>query len=165
MKAAVLNATGECFAIEEIEIDSPKVREVLVQYCGHCKACLDGRTYQCLQPEETLRAPDQAQRLTRDGKPVTDLFGTAAFAEYALVHENQLARVPKELPFPQASLLGCGCVTGAGAAINTAGMRAGKTVAIPGVGGVGLNVISGVRGSEISKALNGPRQKQWPWAA
>ena len=65
----------------------------------------------------------RAQRLTRDGKPVTDVFGTAAFAEYALVHESQLARVPKELPFPQASLLGCGCVTGAGAAINTAGVR------------------------------------------
>ncbi|MEL7683145.1 hypothetical protein AAG594_02320 [Citromicrobium bathyomarinum] len=96
---------------------------------------------------------------------MTDVFGTAAFAEYALVHESQLARVPKELPFPQASLLGCGCVAGAGAAINTAGMRGGKTVAILGVGGVGLNVISGVRGSEIRKARNGPRQKQWPWAA
>lgn len=117
----------------------------LVQYCGHCEACLGGRTYQCLHPEETLRDPTDGQRLTRNGVPVTQAFGTAAFAEYALVHENQLAKVPAELPFPQASILGCGCVTGAGAAINTAGVKPGDTVVVIGVGGVGLNVISGAR--------------------
>src|SRR3546814_7835963 len=70
---------------------------------------------------------------------------TSAFAEYSLVHENQLAKIPEELPFPQASILGCGCVTGAGAAINTAAVKPGDTVAVIGVGGVGLNVISGAR--------------------
>jgi S-(hydroxymethyl)glutathione dehydrogenase/alcohol dehydrogenase len=201
MKAAVLNKIAETFEVEDIEIDKPKGREVLVevkasglchsdlhmaendfgvplpavfghelagivkeigpdvrefrvgdhvvgsliQYCGHCEACLDGRTYQCAHPEETLRAPEDGQRLTRDGVPLTPVFGTAAFAEYALVHENQLAKVPDELPFPQASILGCGCVTGAGAAINTADVKPGDTVAVIGVGGVGLNVISGAR--------------------
>ena len=201
MKAAVLNALNGTFDIENIDIDVPKGREVLVevkasglchsdlhmaqndfgvplpavlghelagivkqvgpdvrefqvgdhvvgsliQYCGHCEACLDGRTYQCAHPEETLRATADGQRLTRAGQPVTAVFGTAAFAELALVHENQLARVPEALPFPQASILGCGCVTGAGAAINTADVKPGDTVAVLGVGGVGLNVISGAR--------------------
>ena len=201
MKAAVLNEIGGKFEIQEVEIDLPKHREVLIavkasglchsdlhmsqsdfgvtlpavfghelagvveavgpdvrefnvgdhvvasliQYCGHCKACLDGRTYQCARPGETLRAEEEGQRLTRDGKPVTPVFGTAAFAEYSLVHENQLVKVPDALPFAQACILGCGCVTGAGAAINTAAVKPGDTVAVLGVGGVGLNVISGAR--------------------
>ncbi|CAM3592865.1 Alcohol dehydrogenase class-3 [Pseudomonas reidholzensis] len=201
MKAAVLNQDNGKFEIEEVDIDIPKRREVLVavkasglchsdlhmsaggygvalpavfghelagvveaigpdvrefqvgdhvvaslvQYCGHCKACLDGRTYQCARPEETHRAEAEGPRLSRNGQPLTAVFGTSAFAEYSLVHENQLAKVPKELPFAQACVLGCGCVTGAGAAINTANVKPGDTVAIIGVGGVGLNVISGAR--------------------
>lgn len=117
----------------------------LVQFCGHCDACLGGRTYQCRHPGETLRAPGEAPRLDKDGKPVTQVFGTAGFAEQALVHENQLAKVPKEIPFAQACILGCGTVTGAGAAINTAGIKPGDSVVVIGVGGVGLNVISGAR--------------------
>jgi S-(hydroxymethyl)glutathione dehydrogenase/alcohol dehydrogenase len=125
----------------------------LIQYCGHCEACLDGRTYQCEHPDETMRPSEEGQRLTRDGKPVTPVFGTSAFAEYSLVHENQLAKVPDELPFAQASILGCGCVTGAGAAINTADVKPGDTVAIIGVGGVGLNVISGARLAGASRII------------
>lgn len=125
----------------------------LIQYCGHCEACLDGRTYQCANPNETLRNADDEQRLTRDGKPVTAVFGTSAFAEFSLVHENQLAKVPDEIPFPQASVLGCGCVTGAGAAINTANVKPGDTVAVIGVGGVGLNVVSGARLAGASRII------------
>lgn len=115
----------------------------LIQFCGHCHPCRDGRTYQCNHPEETLRRSDEAYRLTRDGQPMQQVFGTGGFAEMALVHENQLVAVPKELPFPQAALLACGTVTGAGAVLNTAGLRPGETVAVIGIGGVGLNVISG----------------------
>jgi S-(hydroxymethyl)glutathione dehydrogenase/alcohol dehydrogenase len=125
----------------------------LIQYCGHCEACLDGRTYQCANPNETLRKAEDGQRLTRDGKPVTAVFGTSGFAELSLVHENQLAKVPDEIPFPQASILGCGCVTGAGAAINTANVRPGDTVAVIGVGGVGLNVVSGARLAGASRII------------
>jgi S-(hydroxymethyl)glutathione dehydrogenase/alcohol dehydrogenase len=201
MKAAVINATGEKFEIQDIEISSPVGREVLVQvkasglchsdlhlamhnygvplpavfghelagvvleigsdvrefavgdhvvacliqYCGHCESCLAGRTYQCKNPNETLRDPALGHRLTRGGQPVTPGFGTAAFAERALVHENQLAKVPEALPFPQACLLGCGTVTGAGAVINTAEVRPGDSVAVIGVGGVGLNAISAAK--------------------
>jgi S-(hydroxymethyl)glutathione dehydrogenase / alcohol dehydrogenase len=201
MKSAVLNRIGEQFVVEDITIDAPKGREVLVavkaaglchsdlhlsesdfgiplpavlghelagivkqigpdvrefavgdhvvgtlvQFCGHCLQCLGGHTWRCDIPEETLRAVDEKSRLTRNEKSVTQVFGTAAFAELALVHENQLAKISSEVPFAQASLLGCGTITGAGAAINTARVRAGDTVAVIGVGGVGLNVISGAR--------------------
>ena len=140
----------------------PEVREFsvgdhvvgsLIQNCGHCRSCIGGRTFQCDNPEESLRGPDEGQRLSRDGVPLTPVFGTAAFAEQALVHENQLVRVPKELPFPQACLLGCGVVTGAGGAINTAKVRPGETVAVIGVGGVGLNVISGARLSGAARIV------------
>lgn len=68
--------------------------------------------------------------------------GLGGFAKRALIHENQLARIPKEMPFPQACLLGCGVVTGAGAGINTANEQAGDTVAVIGTG-VGLNTMTG----------------------
>ena len=115
----------------------------LIQFCGHCVECLGGHTYRCSHPEETQRGAGSHPRLTRNGEPVTQGAGTGAFAEFALVHQNQLVKIPEELPFPQASLLGCGTITGAGAALNTAGVRPGETVAVLGIGGVGLNVISG----------------------
>jgi S-(hydroxymethyl)glutathione dehydrogenase / alcohol dehydrogenase len=201
MKAAVLNDMKGSFDIEEVQIDAPKGREVLVQvkasglchtdhymavnpfgfplpallghelagvvseigpevrefavgdhvvgsnlgFCGHCDACLKGRTYLCEHTEETKRNDSQSQRVTRNGQPVTDVFGTSAFAEYSLVHESSLVKVPKELPFPQAAVLGCGCVTGAGAVLNSANVKPGETIAVIGIGGVGLNVISGAR--------------------
>ena len=66
-------------------------------------------------------------------------FGLGGFAEQALVHEQQLVVVPKEMPFAQAALLGCGVVTGAGSVLNTANVRPGDSVVIFGAGGVGLN--------------------------
>lgn len=203
MKAAVLNANEGRFDIEEVRIDAPKGREVLVdvkacglchsdlhlaeanygtplpavlghelagvvrevgpdvrelkvgdhvvgslvQFCGHCVSCLSGRTYQCEHPEETMRAASDGQRLTRtsDDKPVYTGWGTAAFAEQTLVHENQLVKIPDEVPFPQASVLGCGVITGAGAAINSADLKTGDTVVVIGIGGVGLNAIAGAK--------------------
>lgn len=219
MKAAVLNAHEGLFDIEDVSIDAPKGREVLVdvkatglchsdlhfaeanygtplpavlghelagvviavgpdvreirvgdhvvgslvQYCGHCVSCLSGRTFQCEHPDETMRAPEDGQRLTRtsDGQPVYTGWGTAAFAERTLVHENQLVKVPDEVPFAQASILGCGVITGAGAAINTAGMKPGDTAVVIGVGGVGLNVIAGAKlaGADRIIAVDAQPQK------
>jgi len=115
----------------------------LVQSCGACARCLSGRSFQCKHPELTLRTPTNAPRLSRNGVRLFQGFGLGGFAERALIHENQLALVPKELPFPQAALLGCGVVTGAGAVLNTANVGAGDTVVIFGAGGVGLNAVSG----------------------
>ena len=79
--------------------------------------------------------------------------GLGGFAERALIHENQLALLPKDMPFAQAALLGCGVVTGAGAVLNTADVRAGDTVVIFGAGGVGLNAISGARIAGASRIV------------
>jgi S-(hydroxymethyl)glutathione dehydrogenase/alcohol dehydrogenase len=115
----------------------------LVQSCGKCEACLTGRTFQCEHPEETLRHPGQAPRITAGGETVDQVFGLGGFAQQALIHENQLVKVSDAIPFPQAALLGCGVVTGAGAVINTSNTQAGDAVVIIGAGGVGLNAISG----------------------
>jgi S-(hydroxymethyl)glutathione dehydrogenase/alcohol dehydrogenase len=80
-------------------------------------------------------------------------YGLGGFAEQALIHENQLAVVPKELPFPQAALLGCGVATGAGSVLNTANVSAGDRVVIFGAGGVGLNAISGARLAGASRIV------------
>jgi S-(hydroxymethyl)glutathione dehydrogenase / alcohol dehydrogenase len=117
----------------------------LAQSCGACARCLSGRSFQCRHPESTLRRPTDAPRLSRNGIGLFQGFGLGGFAEQALIHENQLAVVPKALPFAQAALLGCGVVTGAGAILNTANVRAGDTVVIFGAGGVGLNAVSGAR--------------------
>ena len=125
----------------------------LAQSCGSCARCLSGRPFQCQHPELTLRRPTDAPRLSRRGAPLFQGLGLGGFAERALIHENQLALLPKEMPFPQAALLGCGVVTGAGAVLNTAGVRAGDTVVIFGAGGVGLNAVSGARIAGASRIV------------
>lgn len=133
----------------------PEVREFrvgdhvvasLVRMCGHCVECLSGHSYQCVNRDENLRAPGEPPRLRRpDGTPVVQSMGTGGFAEQTLVHENQLVAIDPAVPFAAASLLGCGVIAGAGAAINTANVAPGESVAVIGAGGVGLNVISGAR--------------------
>jgi S-(hydroxymethyl)glutathione dehydrogenase / alcohol dehydrogenase len=125
----------------------------LAQSCGSCAKCQSGRSFQCQHPEATLRRPTDASRLSRKGQALYQGLGLGGFAERALIHENQLALVPKEMPFAQAALLGCGVVTGAGAVLNTASVAAGDTVVIFGAGGVGLNAISGARLAGASRVV------------
>ena len=117
----------------------------LVQSCGSCARCQSGRSFQCQNPGATLRRPGDAPRLSRHGTALFQGMGLGGFAERALIHENQLALVSKDMPFAQAALLGCGVVTGAGAVLNAADVHAGDTVVIFGAGGVGLNAVSGAR--------------------
>lgn len=114
-----------------------------ISSCGHCSGCLTGRPYQCRAPQEAQRPAGAAPRLTRDGAALTQFIGVGGFAEQVLVHENSVVGVSEELPFDRAALLGCGVVTGAGAAINSARIRPGDTAVVIGCGGVGLNVIQG----------------------
>jgi S-(hydroxymethyl)glutathione dehydrogenase / alcohol dehydrogenase len=125
----------------------------LAQSCGGCARCLSGRSFQCRHPESTLRRSTDAPRLSRNGVGLFQGFGLGGFAERALIHENQLAVVPGELPFAQAALLGCGVVTGAGSVLNTANVGAGDTVVIFGAGGVGLNAVSGARIAGASRIV------------
>jgi S-(hydroxymethyl)glutathione dehydrogenase/alcohol dehydrogenase len=125
----------------------------LAQSCGSCARCLSGRPFQCQHPELTLRRPTDAPRLTRNGIGLFQGLGLGGFAERALIHENQLALLPQEMPFAQAALLGCGVVTGAGAVLNTANVSAGDTIVIFGAGGVGLNAVSGAHIAGASRIV------------
>jgi S-(hydroxymethyl)glutathione dehydrogenase/alcohol dehydrogenase len=125
----------------------------LAQPCGACARCLSGRPFQCLHPEATLRRSSDAPRLSRNGVTLFQGFGLGGFAERALIHENQVSVVPKEMPFAQAALLGCGVVTGAGTVLNTANVSAGDSVVIFGAGGVGLNAVSGARIAGASRIV------------
>ncbi len=125
----------------------------LAQSCGSCARCQSGHSFQCQHPEATLRRPTDSPRLSRAGVALFQGLGLGGFAERALIHENQLAVLPKEMPFAQAALLGCGAVTGAGAVLNTANVQAGETVVIFGAGGVGLNAVSGARIAGASRIV------------
>lgn len=117
----------------------------LVSFCGCCEECIAGRTYACITKAPTSRTAGAEPRLAYGGSPLTQAHGIGGFAEKALIHENQLAVINRRIPFAPACIIGCGTVTGAGAVINTAGVRVGDSVAVIGAGGVGLNVISGAR--------------------
>lgn len=114
-----------------------------VRHCGRCVDCARGRPWRCRSVEETVRAPGEPPRVRLGDAPVTAFSNLGGFAEYVLVHERCLAPIPDGVPFELAAVLGCGVATGAGAAINTAGVRVGDTVAVLGCGGVGLSAVWG----------------------
>jgi S-(hydroxymethyl)glutathione dehydrogenase / alcohol dehydrogenase len=148
--AGIVAAVGP--DVSQVHVDDHVVGS-LAQACGACARCLSGRPFQCQHPEATLRRPDDAPRLSRGGLGVFQGFGLGGFAEQALIHEQQLAVVPKAMPFAQAALLGCGVVTGAGAVLNAANVRPGDSVVIFGAGGVGLNAVSGARIAGASRVV------------
>ncbi|WP_125098186.1 Zn-dependent alcohol dehydrogenase [Leucobacter chromiireducens] len=115
----------------------------MVAGCGNCVECRAAAPYRCSNVASLERGTGDAPRIVRDGSAVAQFMGVGGFAERVLVHENLAIKIPDELSFDVACLLGCGVVTGAGAAINTAGIRPGDTVAVIGCGGVGLNTIQG----------------------
>jgi len=117
----------------------------LSMFCGGCTECSAGRTWLCERRHE-LGWPDRLRpRLSRDGHAVGQVAGLGGLAEQGIVHRNALVRVPTELPFEQAALLGCAVLTGIGSAINGARVRPGESVAVIGCGGVGLNIVQGAR--------------------
>lgn len=116
----------------------------LSAFCGHCAKCVAGRTWQCFTDEFARRDGD-ASRLSRDGAAVHQHVGLGGFGEYMLVGQNNVVKIRRDMPLDRACLLGCGVLTGVGAAINTAQVHAGASVVVIGVGGVGLAVIQGAR--------------------
>lgn len=110
----------------------------LLSACGGCRACQLGETWMCatdLGPADALT--DSA------GGRVARGIGVAGFAEQVLVHESQIAVIPPAFPWPEASLLACGVLTGFGAVTNTARVMPGSSVVVIGVGGVGVNCVQG----------------------
>ncbi|MBA55837.1 MAG: S-(hydroxymethyl)glutathione dehydrogenase/class III alcohol dehydrogenase [Pseudomonadales bacterium] len=114
--------------------------------CGKCKFCLSGKTNLC----QAIRAtqgqglmPDGTSRFSQNGKMIHHYMGTSTFSEYTVLPEIAVAKINKAAPLDKVCLLGCGITTGIGAVLNTAKVEAGSTVAVFGLGGIGLSVIQG----------------------
>lgn len=112
----------------------------LLRSCGHCYFCGKGDTHLC---EGTFALQSETRLHRKTGEPIHQSINTAAFAEQAVVDQSQLVPIPKEIPQASASLLACGVITGLGAVVNTARVGLGETVAVLGIGGVGLNAVQG----------------------
>ena len=109
-------------------------------FCGHCDRCLSGRPNLCHR-EDVVRDPSEPPRLKQGGDRITQMAEISSFAEQMLVHENATVKVRDDVPFEQLALIGCGVTTGVGAALNTAKVEPGSTVAVIGCGGA-LRVIA-----------------------
>jgi len=119
---------------------------IFLTQCGECEHCIEGRPSLCArgtQANREGRLLTGGPRLRLDGQTVHHHMGLSSFAEYALVSEKSLVKIPADLPFVEASLFGCAVMCGAGTALYTAGIRPGQTVAVFGLGGVGLAAVLG----------------------
>ena len=114
--------------------------------CRQCKFCLSGKTNLCGAVRETQGQglmPDGTSRLSKNGKPLYHYMGTSTFAEYSVLSQYSAAVIREDAPLDKVCLLGCGITTGIGAVLNTAQVRPGETVAVFGLGGIGLSVVQG----------------------
>ena len=116
--------------------------------CGECEFCLHPKTNLCQAIRETQGKgimPDGTSRFSLDGKPILHYMGCSTFSNYSVIPEISLAKVRKDAPFDKICYIGCGVTTGIGAVAFTMGVEEGSTVAIFGLGGIGLNVIQGAK--------------------
>lgn len=114
--------------------------------CGACKFCKSGKTNLCSAVRTTQGQglmPDGSSRFSLADKAIYHYMGTSTFSEYSVVAEVSLAKISKQAPLDKVCLLGCGVTTGIGAVLNTAKVEPGSTVAVFGLGGIGLSVVQG----------------------
>ena len=114
--------------------------------CGACKFCTSGKTNLCGSVRETQGQglmPDGSSRFSAGGKSIHHYMGTSTFSEYSVLPEVSVAKVNPAAPLEKVCLLGCGITTGIGAVLNTAKVEPGSSVAVFGLGGIGLSVIQG----------------------
>src|SRR5471030_1729502 len=139
--AGVVEAVG-------VDVTSVKVGDHVVAclsgFCGSCPQCLGGHPNLCTGG--IVARPDTAApRLSQNGLPVRQFIAISSYAEKMLLHENSVVRIDPEIPLDRAALVGCGVLTGVGAALRSSGLQAGQTVAVFGCGGVRLSIVHGAR--------------------
>ena len=120
--------------------------------CGECEYCLHPKTNLCQAVRETQGQglmPDGTSRFSLNGKPIMHYMGCSTFSKYSVIPEISLAKVREDAPFDKICYIGCGVTTGIGAVVFQAKLEKGSTVAVFGLGGIGLNV---VQGSEMAGA-------------
>jgi S-(hydroxymethyl)glutathione dehydrogenase/alcohol dehydrogenase len=114
--------------------------------CGSCEYCLSDKTNLCQSIAGTVWTgymPDGTRRFSKNGSPIYHYMGCSTFSEYTVVPEIALAKINPAAPLDKVCLLGCGVTTGIGAVTNTAKVEPGASVAVFGLGGIGLSVIQG----------------------
>ncbi|WP_104203400.1 zinc-dependent alcohol dehydrogenase family protein [Billgrantia saliphila] len=152
--AGIVKAVGE--GVHDLR-EGDHVVTVFVPSCGHCAPCAEGRPALCEPAAVANNAGtliSGERRLHRaDGTDVHHHIGVSAFAEYAVLSRHSLVKVDAELPLHHAALFGCAVLTGVGAAINSANITAGQTVAVVGLGGVGLNSVLGALVAGASEVI------------
>src|SRR5574343_94266 len=124
--------------------------------CGECLFCKSGKTNLCVAVRATQGKglmPDGTTRFSYNGEPIYHSMGTSTFREYTVCAEISLAKVNPQAPLDKVCLLGCGVTTGIGAVHNTAKVKKGDTVAVFGLGGIGLAVIQGAVQAGASRII------------
>ncbi len=124
--------------------------------CRKCKFCKSGKTNLCQAVRATQGRglmPDETSRFSLNGKPIYHFMGTSTFSEYTVLPEISVAKVRQDAPLEKVCLLGCGITTGIGAVLNTAKAEAGSTIAVFGLGGVGLSCIQGAVMAKASRII------------
>ncbi|MFM9862714.1 MAG: S-(hydroxymethyl)glutathione dehydrogenase/class III alcohol dehydrogenase [Micropepsaceae bacterium] len=135
--------------------------------CRECEYCLSPKTNLCVKIRATQGKgvmPDGSSRFTHAGKPVFHYMGTSTFANFTVLPEIALAKIRSDAPFDKVCYIGCGVTTGIGAVVNTAKVEPGANCVVFGLGGIGLNVIQGLRmvGADIIVGVDiNPEKKAW----
>lgn len=151
--AGVVEALGD--GVTDLSVGDHVVM-VFMPSCGHCDPCAGGRPALC---EPGAAANGKGELLTgrralhADGEPLNHHLGCSAFAEHAVVSRRSLVRIDPDLSFAEAALFGCAVLTGVGAVVNTAGLKAGQSAVIVGLGGVGLAAVLGALASGASPVV------------
>ncbi|HEX2116038.1 MAG TPA: zinc-dependent alcohol dehydrogenase family protein [Alphaproteobacteria bacterium] len=140
------------------------VSMVFVPSCGHCLPCMEGRPALC-EPGAVANGKGEllagGRRLRRNGEALNHHMGVSCFAQYATVSRRSLVKIDPEVPLDEAAMFGCAVLTGVGAVLNTAAVRPGQSVAVVGLGGVGLTSLLGalVAGAREVVAIDLNEQK------
>jgi alcohol dehydrogenase len=143
--AGVVEALGA--GVSDLRVGDHVVT-AFVPSCGQCGPCADHRPALCEPGAASNTAGtliSGARRLHRGEAALNHHLGVSAFAQYATVSRNSVVAVDRELPFAEAAVFGCAVITGVGAVVNTAGLTPGRSVAVIGLGGVGLAAVLGAR--------------------
>jgi len=133
-----------------------KVIPLYTPECGECNFCTSGKTNLCQAIRVTQGQglmPDGTSRFSKGGKQIFHYMGTSTFSEYTVLPEIAVARISDNAPLEKVCLLGCGITTGIGAVLNTAKVEAGATVAVFGLGGVGLSAIQGAMMAKAGRII------------
>lgn len=151
--AGIVEAVGE--GVTEFQVGD-HVIPLYTAECGKCEFCLSGKTNLCSAVRETQGKglmPDGTVRFFKDGHPIYHYMGTSTFSEHTVVSQYSLVKIQEDAPLEEVCLLGCGVTTGMGAVLNTAKVEEGATVAIFGLGGIGLAAIIGARMAKASRII------------